>query len=472
MKMSWKIGDLRDKLDKIGQGHLLNFWGELTCPQRKELTRQIVGLDENLIPQLSELVRGTVNSSSQDKSNLRPADTLLLQDLQRDELRKKQALQSGEEALTQGKVAVVVVAGGQGTRLGSIRPKGLFPIGPITKRSLFQYHVEKIRALEMRYGHVIPFCIMTSEATDRETRKFFQKNKCFGKDESSIYFFVQGTLPTFSPDGKILLEKKWRISCSPDGHGGILNALNHHGVLTSMAEQGIECLYYFQVDNVLTQIADPLYLGLHRQAGADISAKTIAKRDPFENLGNIGTLDGRYCVIEYSELSEQQKTRRRSDGRLVFEQGSIALHVFRVSFLQSLIDGNRRLPYHLAFKKISCVDESGRAVEPTQPNGYKIEQFIFDAFHFAEKVMVVETERKKEFSPIKNADGNDSPITARRDLTNFFASWLHDCGVDLPFDKNGNSRVPVEISPLFADRPDMLCKKIARPLPSKDYLFE
>ncbi|MBN1542104.1 UTP--glucose-1-phosphate uridylyltransferase [candidate division KSB1 bacterium] len=463
---------LSEKLEKIDQVHLLAFWDELNREQRLHLAEQIDELDADLILELSDKVLKDSGSVEKPDPDLKPADVILLDELACDLKRQKKAVEVGNETLAAGQIGVVVVAGGQGTRLGFDSPKGVYPVGPITNRSLFQYHTEKILALEKRFAVSIPFCIMTSEATDLETREFFARNRFFGKTKDSVYFFRQGMLPSFSPQGKILLEKKWQISRSPDGHGGLLNALNQRGLLQTLQAKEIGYLYYFQVDNVLTRIGDPLFIGLHRLTAADISSKTVRKRDPDEKLGNICKIGDRYRVVEYTELSEQQKMQNDAQGNPLFAQGSIAIHLFNLSFMQSLLGQDRRLPFHLARKKISCIDKHGNPLEPEEPNGYKLEQFIFDAFVYADKVTVVETEREREFSPIKNASGNDSPQKAQQDLSNIFADWLEFCGISVKRDLKGNSLEPIEISPLYADQPDLLCKKIAANPDVNSFLFE
>ncbi len=363
---------------------------------------------------------------------------------------RAQALQVGEEALRAGKVGVILVAGGQSSRLQYEAPKGFFPVGPVTERSLFQYHAEKILAMEKKYGVVLPWYIMTNIYSIEETRRFFEEHGYFGKDPASVHLFAQRMLPAVDDDGKILLETKYAPAMAPDGHGGLLNALKSHNLLRDMRLRGIEYLFYFQVDNPLVKICDPMFIGCHILEMADVSAKTVKKSHPDEKLGNIGVLDGAYTVIEYTELLEEDKRRTDDNGDLLFDQGSIGIHVFNRAFLEAVVSGESRLPFHISHKAVKCVNERGEIAKPSAPNAYKFEQFIFDVFPQTLNICVVEVERWQEFSPIKNKTGPDSPETARRDLRNYFGAMLEGAGYSVPRDDNGNVTWNLEISPLVA----------------------
>ena len=449
---------LFDKLIKHNQEHILKYWDELDQRSREELEKQIEKIDFDLIDSFKTLL-GKKDTGHYKPGTLEPLDVI---ELPVDE-HQKSAFQNaqivGEKCLQENKVGVIVVAGGQGTRLGFNGPKGTFSVGPVTDRSLFQYHVEKIMALEKKFSCTIPFYIMTSETNNNETIDFFEKKNYFGKNKSDFVFFTQRMLPPLDSDGRILMADKGKISRSPDGHGGLLTAIKRGTVFQDMQKRGLEYLFYFQVDNVLVKICDPVYIGFHVLEKSDMSSKTVYKCNPHEKLGNIGRIDGECTVIEYTELSDEEKNARNNDDRLKFGQGSIAIHVFSLSFFERLFTQKIDLPYHVALKKIKCIDDNGIMVDPKTPNGYKFEQFIFDALPYAKNVMVLETDRFDDFSPIKNAKDYDSPETARQDLSNLFGRWLESCGVAVPKDDQGNVTIKIEISPLFAlDKDDLIGK--------------
>ncbi len=356
----------------------------------------------------------------------------------------------GRELLSAGKVAAFLVAGGQGTRLGYDGPKGEYPVTPIKNKPLFQVFAEQLRAYSRDFGKPIPWYIMTSDINDAPTRAFFQKNQHFGCNPADVFFFQQGMMPAFSMDGQLLLAEQDSLALSPDGHGGSLRALDRGGALADMQKRGIEHLSYFQVDNPIVHCIDPLFLGLHDLTGSEMSSKTISKAGPLEKVGNFVLADGRVEVIEYSDLPEELAKQLNPDGSLRFNSGSIAIHALRVSFIDRLNHGSDlKLPWHRAEKKVPYVDESGTAVKPEKPNAVKLEQFVFDAIPLARNAMVYETERAEEFSPVKNAEGADSPATCRRDQIRRNARWLREAGMPVP-DRAGEPDAVLEISPLFA----------------------
>jgi len=444
------IHQLVQELKRCGQEHILQFIDQLDEKQQQILLRQVNEIDFKLLEYCRSLLQNKHQTGQYVPGTLQPIKVIELPKTPEEMAGVDRARACGEQTIAQGKVAVMLVAGGQGTRLGYDGPKGTFPVGPVTGRTLFQYHTEKILALERRLQTVIPFYIMTSELNYSQTTEFFVQKHYFGKDKGTIIFFRQGMLPALSDSGKMFLEEKGKISVAPDGHGGLLRAMFKNNILEDMEKRGIDYIFYFQVDSPLTQVCDPVFIGNHVLNGAEISAKTVYKSDAYEKLGNIGQVNGRTVVIEYSELSEQEKEARNADGRLVFGQGSIGIHVFSVSFLRRLKDKSITLPYHLAHKKIPWIDAAGNQVKAEKPNGFKFEQFIFDALPFAETIMVQETDRKQDFSPIKNRDGQDSPEQARQDLENLFGSWLEKAGIPVKRDNAGNVLDVIEISPLVA----------------------
>jgi UDP-N-acetylglucosamine/UDP-N-acetylgalactosamine diphosphorylase len=370
----------------------------------------------------------------------------------------------GEEALRRGEVAVLVVAGGQGTRLGYDGPKGEFPVTPIHNKPLFQVFAEQLLAHSRDAGKPIPWYIMTSDANDAATRAFFQKHNHFGYDPKNIFFFQQGMMPAFDlATGQMLLAEKDSLALSPDGHGGSLRALDRSGALADMRRRGVEHLSYFQVDNPLVHTIDPLFLGLHDLTASEMSSKTIPKAHALEKVGNFVLADGTLQVIEYSDLPDELAKQTNPDGSLRFNAGSIAIHALRVSFIERLNHGGQlNLPWHRAEKKVPFIDDSGNSIKPNQPNAIKLEQFVFDAIPLAQNPLVYETDRSEEFSPVKNAEGSDSPATCRRDQIRRSARWLRDAGVEVPA-KEGEPDALIEISPLFATSANQLKTRSSLP---------
>jgi UDP-N-acetylglucosamine/UDP-N-acetylgalactosamine diphosphorylase len=445
-----------ETLREIGQEQVLRFWDDLDEAGRARLAGQLEALDLEAVAELAE-------SHVRDKvpfelpRAIEPANALSREP--RDEAERRlyaDARRRGGELLAGGRVAAFVVAGGQGTRLGYDGPKGEFPVTPIAGKPLFRVFAEQLLAHGREAGRAIPWYVMTSEANDAETRAFFEANGHFGLAPGDVFFFRQGMMPAFGFDGRMLLAERDSLALSPDGHGGSLRALERSGALADMRRRGVEHVSYFQVDNPLVHVVDPLFLGLHDLTGSEMSSKTIPKADALEKVGNFVVGDGALQVIEYSDLPEELARQTGEDGALRFNAGSIAIHALRVSFVERLTAGGRlSLPWHRAEKKVPHVDDP----EPTAPNAVKLEQFVFDAIPLAERPMVLTTDRAEEFSPVKNAEGAASPATCRRDQIRRAARWLAAVGVEVPVDADGEPDTVVEISPLFAADEEQLRRR-------------
>jgi UDP-N-acetylglucosamine/UDP-N-acetylgalactosamine diphosphorylase len=420
------------------QAHVLDHWESLPAGVRAALLKQIGSLDFATI----DAMKAMLDQPPAKHGDPEPGPAISPTPDQR-----ATAAQAGAEALRKGKVGVILVAGGQGTRLGFPGPKGTYPIGPLSQATLFEVHARKIAALERRFGAHVPFYIMTSTANDAETRAFFKDHGNFGLAAGRVKFFVQGMLPALFPDGRLVLEAPGRLFMGPDGHGGILQALHRTGMLADMKQRGLETLFYFQVDNPLVEIADPVFIGLHRQHHALFSLKVCAKRDPGEGLGVIVRHGATgLSIVEYTELTQAQKEARLR-GDLRFKFGSVAIHVFSFDFLAATAKAG--LPLHKAHKKVPYL-RGARPVKPGKPNAYKFEKFIFDALPLARRALALEFDRAEEFSPVKNKTGSDSPDTTRLDMARKFARWLEACGVAVPRTKAGDPRFKIEIDPRYA----------------------
>ena len=455
------IASLRKTLEKHGQSHLLRFWDELDEPGRAVLTEQIAAIDFDQLDQwIAQYVRK--RPLARPSGDIQPPAVVPAKPTDPAVLAEHQAAsQRGEELLRAGKVAAFVVAGGQGTRLGYEGPKGCLEATPVAHKPLFRVFAEQVLAASRRTGAAIPWYIMTSQANDVATRAFFRQNRYFGLKPEDVFFLVQGTMPAIGLDGKLLLAEKGSLALSPDGHGGCLAAMKKSGALADMAARGIELISYFQVDNPLVRCLDPLFLGLHSLRGSEMSAKALPKRDPMERLGNFCLIDGKVIVIEYSDMPDDLARATTADGRLRFSSGSIAIHILSRSFVERLTAGRgAALPFHRADKVVPCVDESGKLLRSDKPNAVKLEMFVFDAMPLAGRTVILQTQRNEEFSPIKNATGEDSLPSSLHDQIRRSAAWLERAGVTVPRDADGQVAAAIETSPLFADSAEALAAKV------------
>jgi len=450
MKTSVQISpDILETLQQAGQEHLVRFWDELSPEQQQSLATQIRNIDFPLMQRLlrdsQEQTAGIEPAAERAARATSPEQLVRVPRTHADRESFKRAVEDGEDLLNSGSVGAILVAGGQGSRLGFDAPKGMFPIGPVSDRTLFQILCEQVLARSLRAGTSIPYFIMTSEATHRETVKFFEQHRYFGLSEDDVFFFQQASLPAVDAEtGCMLLERKDRISTSPDGHGGMLRALDRNGMLGVMRDRNIDHLYYHQVDNPTAIVCDPALLGFHFQNHSDLTTKVVPKVSPEEKMGVLASIDGKTEIIEYSDLPAEQARRKQPDGSLVFWAGNTAIHVFKRSFIEKLLKNELSLPFHRAHKMVPYLDESGHLIQPDQPNACKFEQFIFDALPHARTALVVEGNRQREFNPVKNASGADSPATSRAALQSLAQEWIEAAGGIV------GKNVPVEISPLYA----------------------
>ncbi len=445
--------DLRKAFEQAGQGQVFAFYEKLTPKQQEHLASQAAQIDLAEIARLNDkLVRGS-NAQSVDLTDLEPHPYIARPEKGGDATLWAKAREAGEAALRAGRVAAFVVAGGQGTRLGYDGPKGTFAVTPVKKKSLFQIFAEKIKAASDRYGKVIPWYIMTSHINHAATVAFFEEHKFFGLDTARVKFFRQGLMPAVDFNGKILLEEPDTIAMSPDGHGGSLRALVRSGAIAEMEAAGIDVISYFQVDNPLVHCIDPEFIGFHLQGKSEMSSKMLPKAYPKEKLGHFCLQRGKLVVIEYSDMPDSLVEQRDAQGNLRYIAGSIAIHVLSRDFVKRLGEGRDHrfaLPFHRADKKIKTVDAQGHAVKPEKPNGVKFEMFVFDALPFAANPVIIETLREDDFSPVKNAEGVDSPQTCRDDQLRQFARWLKAVNVAVPTDPSGLPPFALEVSPRFA----------------------
>ena len=451
------LNELKKQLTQFGQEHVLNFINDLDKEQQEHLIAQVENIDFEEINGLIEkyvLHKPEINIPE----NISPSPYFPEKPV--DEKQRQlyaEAEKIGRTLLADGKVAALTVAGGQGSRLGFDGPKGSYPVTPVKNKTLFQYFSESLLRAGKKFGTPVKWYIMTSAVNDKDTRDFFQANDYFGLNKDQIFFFTQGTMPAIGVDGKLLLSEKDSLALAPNGHGGTLLALFSSGALEDMRNLDIEHISYFQVDNPLVSVANPLFIGLHALQKSEMSARTLIKTGPFEKLGNFCIVDGRLEIIEYSDMPEELAQLRDSDGQLRFRAGSPAIHVISREFVERLTKGGRlQLPWHRADKKVPYIDQKGNKVTPEEPNGVKLETFIFDALPMAEKTMILEAQREHEFAPVKNKTGVDSAESCRAMLISRDAEWLEAAGVTLPRTKNGEPDCIIELSPsTFLDLEDV-----------------
>ncbi len=451
------VDALAAKLEPVGQSHIVRHWKELDLPAHDQLTNQIESIDWKAMPRLVEqYVRNKPTFAlPQDvqpapyypvdpKAAFRPWD-------------RAGAQVAGQALLGAGKVAAFVVAGGQGSRLGYDGPKGCYPAGAVTGKPLFAMFADAILGTFDRYGVHVPWYIMTSPLNHDATLEFFAAHHFFGLPRANVFFFMQGVMPSLDIcTGKVLMAARGEIATNPDGHGGSLRALHASGALADMRQRGITAISYFQVDNPIVNMLDPVFLGVHagaRDSSSQMSSKMVPKAYAEEKLGvfcahGSGARKGRVEVIEYSDLPMDLQRERLPDGRLRFLAGSIAVHALGREFVEKLnTDAAFELPWHRAEKKIACIDTTtGSPVQPAANNGVKLERFVFDALPLCEQSIVLETDRVEEFAPIKNAEGADSAQSSREIQTERAARWLEWCGVAVPRGADGKPNCVLEVS--------------------------
>lgn len=432
------LAELQAQLCKHNQQHLLRFWDELNVKERQSLAEDIKSLDVERVSSYFHRAVASNDTKKQLDDKLEPIPSCAFDSVKTSsEISRYENL--GLEEVSKGRVAVVLMAGGQGTRLGVNYPKGMYNVGLPSGRTLFQLQALRIRRLEQlanerfgRSGSVVWY-LMTSDATHEATLEYLETNDYFGIARDNVRAFRQSTLPCFSLDGAIILDAKHKISRAPDGNGGLYASLQHEGIIDDMKLRGINSVHTFSVDNILVKVADPVFIGYCLSREADCGAKAVSKRSADEPVGVISLVDGQYAVVEYSEISSRTAALKDEAGNLVYSAGNICNHYFRLDFLERVCNEHlEELDLHVAKKKIPYVDDEGNRFTPKTPNGIKIEKFVFDVFRFSKTFAVWEVLRDEEFSALKNADSAaiDCPSTSRNDLLSLHKKWLIKAGAE------------------------------------------
>jgi len=450
--------ELEVKLIERGQGHVLDWLRQLDAKPRRRLLDQLNELNLKKLDTFRNLIGAPPAGISFSDVEGAPVERVPL--TPKEKAYEWHIKKLGNRILQADRVAVLTVAGGHGTRLvGYDHPKGMYPISPIRGASLFQLFAEQIQAARRRYDCSVPWLIMTSETNDCETRQYFQDMDYFGLGRRTVRFFVQNSNPILDSQGRLLRCEPDRLLVGPDGHGGVFEALREGDLIPFLREGGWDIISYFQVDNPLVTAIDPRFLGHHLNYDADFSLKVIPKRSPGEKLGVVVLRAGRPHVIEYIEMPEDVASERLPSGLLRFLYGSIAIHIISVPFIERVAAEDDVLPWHMAKRQYEIINEDGEKVMSQPGECLKFERFVFDALELSHACEFVEVRREMEFAPVKQAQGQNSPATARRLLQRQWIEWLQQAGAEVETPKDLSEPL-VEISPLYAASPEELRAKI------------
>lgn len=396
-----------DKLKEYGQNHIVNILEKLDETKKQELIEQINKIDFH---QMMELYQNTKKEIKFKEGKIEPVPYLDKAKLTKDQREEFDKL--GEEIVKNNQYAVVTMAGGQGTRLGHTGPKGTFKLDVYGKgKYLFEILADNLQEANKKYGVVINWYIMTSKENNADTVEFLEKNNYFGYDKNKVIIFKQSELPLVDTEGKFLINKEYKIKEASDGNGGTYSSLRASGCLADMKEKGIKWVFIGSVDNALLKMIDVTLLGMAIKKGVQIASKSVAKANPQERVGVFCKMNNHPKVIEYTELPEKMAEEVDSDGELKFGESHIMCNLYTIDAIEKI--SKEPLIYHTAFKKNSYIDENGKEVIPTEPNSYKFESFIFDAFEFFDDIAILRGKREDDFAPVKNKEGVDSPKTAK-----------------------------------------------------------
>ena len=402
-----KLQDAIDILRVYNQEHIIKLLEKLNAEEKEELLEQINKIDFQQMKELYDNTKKTIELKENKIEPLKYCDKSKLSKNEKEELDNL-----GERVIRNGQYAVVTMAGGQGTRLGHPGPKGTFKLDVYGKgKYLFEILCENLKEANKKYNTIIPWYIMTSKENNKETIEFLEKNNYFGYDKNNVIIFTQGELPLVDEEGKLLIGKNMKIKEASDGNGGTYFSLRASGCLSDMKERGIKWIFIGGVDNALLKMADVTLLGLAIKKKVQIASKSIVKANPQEKVGVFGKMNGHPKVIEYTELPEKMAEETDTNGELKYGEAHIMCNLYSIDAIEKI--SKETLMYHPAHKKNSYIDEEGKEIIPKEPNSYKFESFIFDAFEFFDDIAILRGKREDDFAPVKNKEGVDSPRTAK-----------------------------------------------------------
>ncbi len=413
--MDERLNNIKAILKKYGQEHLLNNFEKLDDIHKEKLLEEIENIDFELINSLYEKTKKEISNNKDEITPIEYLDKFKLGE------KYKYYEELGKKAIKEGQLAVVTMAGGQGTRLGHNGPKGTYDIGLDSHKSLFELLSDSIKSEGKKYGVNIPWFIMTSRENNKETIEFFKQNKNFGhQKDKDLFFFIQGELPMMDTEGKILIGEDGLIKLAADGHGGVYESLVKNGMTEKMKELGIKWVFVGGVDNCLAKMVDPVLMGIAIDQKVTVACKSVVKVNPHERVGVFCRRNGKPGIVEYTEITDKMAEATDKDGELLYGEANILAHLFSVDAIERM--GAEPLPYHVAFKKAKYIDKDGNLVEPDSPNAYKFEAFLFDSFNEVDEMAIMRVKREEEFAPVKNSDsaGVDCPKTAKELYEKFY----------------------------------------------------
>ena len=413
--MDERLNNIKAILKKYGQEHLLNNFEKLDDIHKEKLLEEIENIDFELMNSLYEKTKKEISNNKDEITPIEYLDKFKLGE------KYKYYEELGKKAIKEGQLAVVTMAGGQGTRLGHNGPKGTYDIGLDSHKSLFELLSDSIKSEGKKYGVNIPWFIMTSRENNKETIEFFKQNRNFGhQKDKDLFFFIQGELPMMDTEGKILIGEDGLIKLAADGHGGVYESLVKNGMTEKMKELGVKWVFVGGVDNCLAKMVDPVLMGIAIDQKVTVACKSVVKVNPHERVGVFCRRNGKPGIVEYTEITDKMAEAIDKDGELLYGEANILAHLFSVDAIERM--GAEPLPYHVAFKKAKYIDKDGNLVEPDSPNAYKFEAFLFDSFNEVDEMAIMRVKREEEFAPVKNSDsaGVDCPKTAKELYEKFY----------------------------------------------------
>lgn len=398
-------------LNNQNQGQILEF----PIENQKEFASEVLKID---FEELNKLYDKAIKNEKVQDTKIEPIPCIEKDKLS--EEKKEYYKKIGENIIKNREYAVVTMAGGQGSRLGHNGPKGTFYFGLENHKSIFEVLCDRLKEAYEEYNVYIPWYIMTSRQNNEDTINFFEKNDYFGYSKENVYFFKQGELPVLNDQGKLMLNKEGNVNTAADGHGGVFISMEKEKVTENMKQRGIKWVFIGPVDNVLIKMIDPIFIGICQDKNVLAGGKSIIKAYPEERVGVFCKKDGKPDVIEYTEISKEMAEMKNDKGELVYAESHINCNMFNIDIIEKI--SKNKLPYHCAHKKIEYLNKEGQVVKPEEPNAYKFEAFIFDAFKMLDEIAIFRVKREEEFAPIKNAEGKDSPKTALELYKNFYSN--------------------------------------------------
>lgn len=439
------------KVYDAGHEHILDAWHELDAQEQNGLLDTIDGIDFQLVNHLQTRCLKSKDNGKIGISKPHAAVPVPLPKSHDDVHQWKRFRAAGEKAIAAGEVAIFMAAGEHSPSSDFSGPKALYPVGPISQKSLIQLQCEKVASLNKRHNTSLLFMVMTDTETARETTHFLKENQYFTLPKNNLMLLEQPRLPLLSRRGKIVMKSPAEIAMAPNGHGGAFLLMQQADVLDRLRREGVKYVYYFQADNPCAQLADPAFVGLHALSGADISAKSVVKLTPNEPLGIFSQRGDNLSVIPYEELRPEDRSAKDADtGQLRFSAANVGIHIFSVDFLQKTSGDDHVMPYHPVEQREGCLGRDGKLVRPATPNCTRFECNLYDVFPWARQCALMEADRREEFFVAPVRTGQHRMAEARRAMSEKYAYWLESLGLNLPRDKSGRVLGAYEISPTYA----------------------